>query len=726
MKRVLKCISFAILCLLMLLLALATMLEKFYGTAFVVENIYTAPWCLALWGVSAVSAFIYIISNGAYRKFAAFILHISFLFILGGALVTHLFGVRGNVHLRTDATATTVFSLSDGNLARFPFRLQLVSFNVEYYPGTHAPMDYISSVAIIDEGSVVKGTASMNNIFSYRGWRFYQSGFDADGNGAILAVSHDPYGIAVTYTGYLMLLISMIGFFFQKNSRFRRLLRSVSLKKGAMLSFILLAAVDLSAAETPRTIPRDVAAEMGNLYVYYNERICPLQTVARDFTMKLCGKDTYKGLTSEQVIAGWLFFYEEWKQEPMIKIKGSNVREILGVKNRYASLADFFSPDGSKLNAALQNSENNTHWRNLSDANEKYNLVHMLRAGTLFELSPRVTEWLTDTLSIGGTPAAYCRDLMHCLAGRIAVNEYDETVSLLHEIRKFQRESMSDVLPSDARFSAEKLYNAMHMAPTLAIFCIVLGVVSYTLFLCRLASATKHRLRKILLIAAIALLAYLGAYVVLRGYASGCFPVSNGYGTMVFMAFCSLLIALLLQKYFPMALPFGILLCGLSLMVAMMGESNPKITNLMPVLQSPLMSIHVVVIMTAYSLFAFAMLNGVTALLINRAMHSAKQVEYLAEISRIILYPAVFLLATGIFIGAVWANISWGRYWGWDPKEVWALITMLLYSLPLHDGVLSPFRNPIFLHRFCIIAFMSVLITYFGVNFVLGGMHGYA
>ena len=176
-----------------------------------------------------------------------------------------------------------------------------------------------------------------------------------------------------------------------------------------------------------------------------------------------------------------------------------------------------------------------------------------------------------------------------------------------------------------------------------------------------------------------------------------------------------------------MALPFGFLLCGLTLLVSMLSEANPQITQLMPVLASPLLSIHVVVIMIAYSLLAFIMLNGVTAVILHYSNKECiPQIERLQVISRIILYPAIFLLTIGIFVGAIWANVSWGRYWGWDPKEVWALITMLVYALALHPSSLPPFRKPMFFHIFSIVAFLTVLVTYFGVNYILGGIHSYA
>jgi ABC-type transport system involved in cytochrome c biogenesis permease subunit len=193
---------------------------------------------------------------------------------------------------------------------------------------------------------------------------------------------------------------------------------------------------------------------------------------------------------------------------------------------------------------------------------------------------------------------------------------------------------------------------------------------------------------------------------------------------MQFMAWCCAALSLLLYRRVGIiSLPAGLLICGFALMVAGFGESNPQITQLMPVLASPLLSIHVVLIMMSYALFAFIMCNGVTALIMS---HKSEQVERLRRISLLALYPALFMLAVGIFIGAVWANQSWGTYWSWDPKETWALITMLIYAMLLHDNSLKPLRKPLTFHIYAVLAFVAVLMTYFGVNFVLGGMHSYA
>ena len=216
---------------------------------------------------------------------------------------------------------------------------------------------------------------------------------------------------------------------------------------------------------------------------------------------------------------------------------------------------------------------------------------------------------------------------------------------------------------------------------------------------------------------------YLTTCSTLRGFSAGHIPLSNGFETMQFLALSILVVALLLSFHSDLFLSFGMLSSGLALMVSVIGESNPQITELMPVLGSPLLSIHVIIIMLSYTLFCFLFFNGITGLVL---LKKGKSIQQLTHLSRLLLYPALFLLTAGIFIGAVWANISWGRYWGWDPKETWALITMLVYALPLHQGSLKAFRREKFLHTYLIVAFMTILMTYFGVNFLLGGLHGYA
>lgn len=218
---------------------------------------------------------------------------------------------------------------------------------------------------------------------------------------------------------------------------------------------------------------------------------------------------------------------------------------------------------------------------------------------------------------------------------------------------------------------------------------------------------------------------YLTAVLGLRWFISGHVPMSNGFETMMFMAWLTMSLTAALWRRFPLVQPFGFILTGFCLLVAAIGESDPQITHLMPVLSSPLLSVHVACMMISYTLFGMVALNGVMALVVRRAAEGEILLQ-MRDTALVILYPALFFLTAGTFLGAVWANVSWGRYWAWDPKEVWALITMLVYSLAVHGGILRIFRRPVFFHAFCVLAFLCVVITYFGVNFILGGLHSYA
>ena len=280
-----------------------------------------------------------------------------------------------------------------------------------------------------------------------------------------------------------------------------------------------------------------------------------------------------------------------------------------------------------------------------------------------------------------------------------------------------------------AQFRAERLYNRLTVGRWLAMVTITLGLLCFAAALICLGKGRK--LYKPVRMAAVVwmslLCAFLALVFILRWIAGGHVPMAGSFDSMNLLALSLCVITLIMARKYEIALPAGLLMTGFVLLVQMMGGSNPPITHLMPVLSSPLLSLHVTVIMIAYALLFFIMLNGLSAVIVRFTQPSNTQfLERLRDISMIMLYPAVALLAAGIFIGAVWANISWGNYWSWDPKEVWALITLLIYAAPLHSTVWKSFQKPMFFHIYGIIAFLSVLITYFGVNLILGGMHSYA
>ena len=493
------------------------------------------------------------------------------------------------------------------------------------------------------------------------------------------------------------------------------------MKKLALLTIIMLCALCSLHAQT--TLPQDVANEFGNLLVYHNNRICPLQTLARDYTIKLTGKTSYKDFTAEQVFSGWFFYYDEWRNEPMIKIKGKDAQQALNIKGKYASFNDFYSQQGYKLIG--------TRGKNFSAADEKYNLIIMNLTGSLLKIFPHKNpqtfnsddnyeqiKWfaLNDNLPTDMSQAEqlFIHKSMTLVAEYVANAEYTEAIDLIRKIRKYQDSQLGTFAPSKAHITAEHIYNHLNFNRPLAIALMLIGILLFVITLIK--TQTPQWAWIILTLTAI----YLLFSISLRGYIAGHFPLSNGFETMQFLA---LIVALLpfinlLRKntHTPsLLIPNCTLISGIALMVATMSELNPRITLLMPVLQSPLLSIHVMMIMISYALFALITLNAIVNL-----------IKKSKDLQLPTLTFALFLLTAGIFIGAIWANVSWGRYWGWDPKEVWALITMLIYSLPLHRISLKIFQNPRFLNWYYIFAFLSVIITYFGVNFILGGLHSYA
>lgn len=754
--KLLKRIAFCLLGILLFVLTIATILEKVNGTEFVNNHIYSSVPFIILWGSTALASLLYMIKRKLHRQWTTFLLHLSFILILVGAFVTWIDGEQGTLQLKL-GEKTMSFINKGGEKRTLPFSISLEDFEIIYYKGTRAPMDYVSRITVSTENNSesLEGEISMNKIFSFMNYRFYQSGYDANGQGTVLSVSHDPYGIGITYTGYSILLVSIILFFLNPQSTFRQLMKSYrnnsqDIKKGCSILFLLFISTFPMGSRAmaadhplPKTLPRETAGRFGDLYILYNDRICPLQTLARDFTIKLYGKPTYHGLTSEQVLTGWLFYYDSWKNEPVIRIKSNEARRLLDIKGQYASVKDFAGNTNEyKLEDAMRQihlGRQITDRKGIEEANEKFNIISMVCTGALMKIFPyrdakgNTLQWYaqSDRLphEMGNEQWTFTRKAMNYVHEQIVMKRFDEVNRLLNKIKQYQQKECGEALPSASRFKAEKLYNQFDYSKPIAIFCLCIGLFAF-IYYCRCTVTEKNICCSLAFIFNLLLcfiFIYLSMTIVLRGYVSNHLPLSNGFETMQFMAWCTVLLTFFLQRKFTLSVPFGFLLCGLTLLVSMFGEQNPRITQLMPVLQSPLLSIHVVAIMTAYSLLAFIMLNGITAVVLHYSTENCETaIDFLQRISRLILYPAVFLLTIGIFIGAVWANVSWGRYWGWDPKEVWALITMLVYALALHPASLKWFRYPMFFHVFGIVAFLTVLITYFGVNFLLGGMHSYA
>ena len=685
--KILKYIIAAVYIGLIIVMAYATFVEKIDGAEAAARGVYHSAWFIFMWAALVLLGGTYIIRRKLFRSISLCLLHFSFVVILLGAAVTFVFGKKGTIHLRKGEPAA-VFITSDKRIDTLPFQLTLDSFRVAYYPATQAPSDFISSVSYSTaDGRKQAAVISMNRVFKYQGYRFYQSSFDADQKGSVLSLNYDPYGIAITYFGYILLALSMILVLIGRHSEFRQLLRSPAIRKGVLIVILFLGFGNLTASSRSLpTINAQKSYDVARYQVVYNNRVSPLNTVAVDFLKKIYGSGSYKGLSAEQVMYGWLAKPDVWRLERMILIKNKALRLRLGIREgRYASLNDLFTPSGEYK---------------------------------LFSLAPLEQEQ---------TPLGK------------AVRQTDEKVGL---ILMLLNHSLFTPLPPDAprlsssRVEAEILYNRIPFTKILFMVNLTAGQVSFFCLLFVVIGKIKRPIGvKILRIAtAILLLSCIFAACgyALRWYVGGRVPLSNGYETMLLMSVLVMLLTIALCRRFRYAVPMGLMLSGFTLLVSHLGQMNPQITPLMPVLHSPLLSLHVCVIMASYALLAFMTINAVFALILiarrnpQNIDQSTPVIAQLTILSRVMLYPAAFLLAAGIFLGAVWANISWGAYWSWDPKETWALITLMVYAVAFHHRSFGFLNRDFFFHLYIIIAFLALLMTYFGVNFFMGGMHSYA
>lgn len=648
---------------------------------------------IILWAVATLAACIHIFRRKLFKRPAAMALHISFAIILAGALCTHLFGTSETIHLREGQ------SKDIGDM-----EVKLEKFSVVYYPGTQAPADFVSEICVNGQPY----TVAMNRIANVNGYRFCHMSYDSDNLGTAMIVSHDPWGITLSYAGYIMLALSMILLSLPN----RKHKHNATFIRGAAASFAVALTIPTSLAasgnnDMPGVLPRNVAAKMGQLLVYHNDHVAPLSVLAHDFTLKLTGTDSYRGLTPEQVMTGWLFFYEDWKKEPCIFLKEKASLKAIGKEGSRIALTDFFdAANGYRF----QDSQH-------PEANEKFSIASMAAAGSIWKIFPWPTgnngiEWLSP---VDDTPPEMpiddwrmTRHSLNYLAELVSGKQWNEASACIDKIAKYQQIRGGDNLPSATRSTAELLFINLADSPVAAAVMLIGGI--WLLF-----PVPRRRLWGMLLLCAGAL--WEAFLIALNWIASGSLPMADGYETMQWMALSACIIAALMSRKEKMMLPLGAVVAAMAMMVAMIGHRNPQVTQVMPVLRSPLLSIHVMAVMLAYALLALMALCGIVWLCGHKSMLAP---------ARKMLRPAVFLLAAGIFIGAVWANVSWGRYWGWDPKEIWALITMLVYSAPLHPRTLPRLNNDKAFAIWCIAAFSCVIVTYFGVNFILGGLHGYA
>lgn len=752
-----KKIIFILYILVLVCMAAATIVEKSQGTDYAHTHYYGAWWFILIWAVLAALGAFYIIKRKV-KCASTLALHLSFIIILAGALLTHISAKRGMIHLRIGQPTDTYMAQDEEQgmkEEKLPFSLCLQKFEAKMHDGTNAVADYSSKFTVIDGDDKSEGEVSMNNIYSHRSYRLYQSSYDEDGKGSVLAINADPYGIPVTYTGYALLFISLVWMLFDPKGGYRKLLKSPLLKKGALITALILSMGNIQTLHAESAtgnlqnavLPKETAEKFGELHILYNDRICPVQTFALDFCKKIYGARSYQGLTAEQVLSGWVFYGNTWASEPFIKIKSGEMKTAMNLPD-YASLNTFFNREmgGYTIGQYVQeyyNGQQDKFHQQAADIDGKIQIIMELREGISLKVLPYTftknvkatknhpfikagtTTWFSpvDKLpeAVEQQHALYIKNVFSLLNGDVKAGNISRVNEFFVKMKKYQEVSSGNSLPTATQYKAERINNAFPFATILFMANLTLGFIAlfYTIY-----RMTKKKEIKVLNIALPILLGVsflaLTFGLALRWIISGNVPMSNGYESMLTVAWFVMLIAIFMQFRIRLVMVFGFLLSGFFLLVSHINQMDPAIGQMMPVLNSPLLSMHVSIIMMSYALLSLTFICGIMGI----CMRSHG--EELQALSRVFLYPALTCMGFGIFIGAIWANVSWGNYWSWDSKETWALITFMIYAVVVHTQSLPVFRKPLVYHIYITLAFLSIAMTYFGVNYFLTGMHSYA
>ena len=654
-------------------------------------------------------------------------------------------------------------------LVHLPFYLKLVDFQLERYPGSMSPSSYASEVLLIDTRNNVRMPYRiyMNHVLDYDGYRFFQSSYDTDEKGTVLSVNHDP-GTLPTYFGYLLLTIGMFGSMLVHSSRFQTLMRRARdlqrlAKRCAAASVALLAlsgtyslhAAD-PAAELPK-IDKEHAEKFGYLLVQSHDgRIEPVDTLAREVLRKVSRKEELFGMSADQAFLGMIVRPEEWEKAPVIKISDKGINRIIGIspEKRYAAFDDFFTGSKNreyKLAALVEEisrkrpAQRSTLDKEILKVDERVNVLYMSFSGSLLRIFPDPKDkhgrWYSPIGAINEFDQRSAQFVQAVLASyfsniddALVDGNWSRADKALDVIKSYQRFYGAAMIPSENKIKAEIMMNRYKPFESLVPLYFGVGFILLFLSIFHILKPKFNlkwpvRVSMALLIAGFFIhTAALG----LRWYISGHAPWSNGYESMLYIAWATLLAGFIFSKQSPITLAATGILAGLILFVAHLNWLDPEITNLVPVLKSYWLMIHVSLITASYGFLGLGALLAFITLWLYIIKHGENRadIEYsireLTHINEMSLIFGLALLTVGNFMGGVWANESWGRYWGWDPKETWALVTILVYAAVLHLRFYKSFRGIFAFNVASLLAISSVVMTYFGVNYYLSGMHSYA
>ncbi len=738
--------------------AVGTFVENDFGTARAKELVYHAWWYQLTLFLISLNLIAVIDKTKMYRVKARTLFHVSFILILFGAAVTHYFGFEGMMHIR-EGERSNVIMIGDKKVET-PFYIALKKFTLTRYPGSRSPSEFYSDLTLIDEvnNNTFDTEVYMNHTLNYGGYKFFQTSYDNDEKGTKLSVNKDP-GVEVTYIGYALLFLGLILNLFDKQSRFQFLIRKM--KKMPIASILLPLA--LAGIQTPsyagystyietylqehKENSKELASAFGTLVVQGPAgRMKPLDTQNREVLNKLTGRSSWEGMDANQVVLGMFSRPELWKKVNLIKIKTPKLKALLGVpkSQKLVKFTDFFDAKAVyKLTKEVERanqlvpSRRGTYERDLIRADERLNIAFMSYRGVLLTLFPlpdnERNKWVDFKTMFSLVDHSQVKRSTSRLLDASYNRNYHKGLPYIENIYAYQKEFGHRVIPDQQTLDVEVWFNKIALFFRLSMIYLLFGVLLliYGLSSMFLNKLINTKVKALISTVAFLLFAVHTFGIGVRWYLGGYAPISNTYETMVYIAYAAILAGVLFLRKSTIALSASFIMAGIFIFAAYLGEIDPEITSLVPVLKSYWLSIHVSVITASYGFFGVGAILGLITLLLfmfrggNRP-HIDQHIQNITYINEVALILGLTLLVIGNFLGGIWANESWGRYWGWDPKETWAYISILVYVIVLHMRLMKKIYTPYLFAVLSVLAFASILMTYFGVNFYLAGMHSYA
>lgn len=655
------------------------------------------------------------------------------------------------------------------------FSLKLRDFQMEKYPGSTSPSSYASEVTILDGDVKEDFRIYMNHVLDYKGHRFFQASYDSDEKGTVLAINKDLPGTVITYIGYILMGLGMFLTLFSRGSRFGLISkRLAALKsKSAMLIILIGSTTFMSQAQNGQLsepidsvlkvqeVEKSHAALFGTLMVQdLDGRIKPLNTLASEFLRKVSRKNYYKGdktkMDANQVFLAIHLDPGKWYDIPLIKIDkkkgGITFKNLAENKNNLVSFNQLLDENRDYILEAVvlkanekKPAERSEYDKEILKVDERFNLLFNVLSGNYLKIFPKKDDpsktWYNpnhDFADFNEADARFAQGIIPLYFINIqeakSTGDWSQAEDKLAYIKKYQDVLAADIIPSKGRISAELWYNELNLNFWLFQAYFMLGLLLLLVAVIKIFIKSKGLQLTMNFLILFTLIVFLihSFNLILRWYIAGHPPWSNGYEMLVFVAWSLLFFGLLFFRKSDFTLPLASIFTGTLLFVSYLDWLSPEITNLMPVLKSYWLKIHVATIISSYAPLALSALLGVMTqiLIIFKKPSNVKlldiKIKELSYINEMSMTLGLFILSIGTFLGGVWANESWGRYWAWDPKETWALISIIVYAIVLHMRLIPKLNGELVLSIASTFAFASIAMTSFGVNYYLTGLHSYA